>query len=336
MNAIRAFRYAALCLLLLAGWLAMPSAAHADVVCQANIAGSTIPFGQVDPLAGTTMTSAQIDYSCTNYDHQKYDVTLCFNIGYGPAPLSAAQNRQMTGSGGNLEFQLYQGPSTTSPVAGSRNTPGWTPIRANFQISKATNGSGPAVLNNPVPVYVHAIIPPGQSGVSAGSYSADFGSGQLQLTGNLINTSDCGNTYDDGISTLSPFTVTASVLPACTVTATDLDFGTINGFLTGNHDSTSTIQVSCVSGTSYKVGLDDGAHYSAPDRRMQGPGGYISYALYRDSGRSQLWGDASGANAASGTGTGNPQNYTVYGRVPPQTTPSAGTYQDTVTVNVTY
>ena len=34
------------------------------------------------------------------------------------------------------------------------------------------------------------------------------------------------------------------------------------------------------------------------------------------------------------TGNGTGQNYTVYGRVPPQTTPAPGTYTDTITVKV--
>jgi spore coat protein U-like protein len=38
-----------------------------------------------------------------------------------------------------------------------------------------------------------------------------------------------------------------------------------------------------------------------------------------------------------GTGTGATQPaVTVYGRVPPQTTPAIGTYTDTVVVTVTY
>ncbi|MCE3520182.1 spore coat protein U domain-containing protein, partial [Escherichia coli] len=35
-------------------------------------------------------------------------------------------------------------------------------------------------------------------------------------------------------------------------------------------------------------------------------------------------------------GSGAAQPYTVYGRVPVQTTPAPGTYTDTITVTVTY
>jgi len=61
------------------------------------------------------------------------------------------------------------------------------------------------------------------------------------------------------------------------------------------------------------------------------------YGLYKDIDRTQPWGDASTpGSTVSGTGSGANQTLTVYGRVPPQTTPSAGVYADTVVVTVTY
>ena len=49
-----------------------------------------------------------------------------------------------------------------------------------------------------------------------------------------------------------------------------------------------------------------------------------------------MWGNTVGTNTIAGTGSGGSQSYTVYGRVPPQTTPAAATYTDTITVTVTY
>lgn len=43
-----------------------------------------------------------------------------------------------------------------------------------------------------------------------------------------------------------------------------------------------------------------------------------------------------GTDTLAGTGNGNVQNLTVYGRVPPQATPAAGVYTDTVAITVTY
>ena len=58
--------------------------------------------------------------------------------------------------------------------------------------------------------------------------------------------------------------------------------------------------------------------------------------LYSNSGRTVVWGNTVGTNTIAGTGNGSVHNLTVYGSVPAQTTPAAGTYTDTITVTVTY
>ncbi len=63
----------------------------------------------------------------------------------------------------------------------------------------------------------------------------------------------------------------------------------------------------------------------------------VTYGLYKDTDRAQPWGDAATpGSTVAGTGNGATQTLTVYGRVPPQATPSAGVYTDTVVVTVTY
>jgi len=47
-------------------------------------------------------------------------------------------------------------------------------------------------------------------------------------------------------------------------------------------------------------------------------------------------GNTVSTDTVAATGNGASQSYTVYGRVPAQTTPAPGTYTDTVTVTVTY
>jgi spore coat protein U-like protein len=61
-----------------------------------------------------------------------------------------------------------------------------------------------------------------------------------------------------------------------------------------------------------------------------------TYSVYRNSGHSQVWGNTTGTDTQSGTGTGSSQSLTVYGRVPSQTTPPPGIYTDTIVVTVTY
>lgn len=71
-------------------------------------------------------------------------------------------------------------------------------------------------------------------------------------------------------------------------------------------------------------------------RKMSKGSKLVTYGIYRDSGRSQPWGSTQGTNTASGTGSGTGQNFTAYGRVPVQTSPSPGNYADTVVTTITY
>ena len=74
-------------------------------------------------------------------------------------------------------------------------------------------------------------------------------------------------------------------------------------------------------------------------RKMKAGSATIGYQLYQDAGRSLVWGDTltgAGANVKSDTGNGMAQAHTVFGRVPAQTTPAAGTYTDTVVVTIEY
>ena len=128
--------------------------------------------------------------------------------------------------------------------------------------------------------------------------------------------------------------ISAQCLAATTST---LDFGT-SGILTGNVDATNTLQVTCTNTTPYNVGLDagTGAGATVATRKMTSGANTIDYTIYSDSGRTTVWGNSVGTNTVAAIGNGTAQSYTSYGRVPMQTTPTPGTYTDTITVTVTY
>lgn len=142
-----------------------------------------------------------------------------------------------------------------------------------------------------------------------------------------------------GATATGNMTVRITIQAECKIqTASDLDFGT-RGVVDANVDQTSTIGVQCTTGETYNVGLSAGAGAGATTavRRMTGPAAAtVDYTLYRDTARTQLWGVTIGTDTVAGTGNGSVQNLTVYGRVPPQTTPAAGVYTDTVAITVTY
>jgi spore coat protein U-like protein len=137
----------------------------------------------------------------------------------------------------------------------------------------------------------------------------------------------------------SQFQVTLTLQAECKLTsASTLAFGT-SGVIQTAITATSTINVQCTNTTPYNIGLNAGLGSGATvtTRTMTGGvGTAIAYQLFRDTARTQNWGITVGTDTLSGTGNGAVQPYTVYGSVPPQTTPAAGNYTDTVQVIVTY
>jgi len=132
----------------------------------------------------------------------------------------------------------------------------------------------------------------------------------------------------------SAFQVTSSVPGSCTVTAVELVFGTYHG---RQSDQTSTITVTCTRGVPYQIGLDNGLHYSAPNRRLKhrSSADYLIYELYRDAGRTARWGNDD-ASSVHMTGDGAAQHINVYSRVPAAQTGPIGSYSNTTIVTVNF
>jgi len=95
--------------------------------------------------------------------------------------------------------------------------------------------------------------------------------------------------------------------------------------------------LSGISSGSPDEANDHGTGATDPAQRKMSKGSkLVTYGIYRDSGRSQPWGSTQGTNTASDTGSGAGQNFTAYGGVPVQTSPSAGNCADTVVTTITY
>lgn len=139
-------------------------------------------------------------------------------------------------------------------------------------------------------------------------------------------------------TTTTTFTVQMTITASCIInSASTLNFGS-SGVIAANVDQTSTIQVQCTNTTPYNIGLDAGLGSGATvaARKMTNSGNTITYSLYSDAGRATVWGNMIGTNTVASTGTGSAQSFTVYGRVPAQSTPAPAVYTDTITVTVTY
>lgn len=136
------------------------------------------------------------------------------------------------------------------------------------------------------------------------------------------------------------FNVTANVPSSCTITATDLAFGSVPANPGANVDAQTTLSVTCTLSTTYTIALDKGLATggTVAMRQMQNGTNLLNYTLYTTTARTTVWGDGTlSTQTVSGTGNGNAQSVTVYGRVPSgQTNLAAGNFSDTITATVTY
>jgi spore coat protein U-like protein len=134
----------------------------------------------------------------------------------------------------------------------------------------------------------------------------------------------------------SNFQVTATVQATCLISAGALGFGTYTGVLS---NATSTISVTCTNTSGYNIGLSAGTTSGATvaARKMAGTGtDVLNYALFRDSSRTNNWGETVGTDTLAGSGNGLAQTITVYGQVPAGQYVSPGAYSDTITATITY
>ena len=158
------------------------------------------------------------------------------------------------------------------------------------------------------------------------------------LLSSMLVATPLGLSPSEAATTTSTFTVQMTITASCSIlSAATLNFGS-QGVLTANVDQSSIVQVQCTNTTPYNIGLDAGTGSGATvaTRKLTNGANTINYSLYQDAGRATVWGNTVSTNTVGATGNGASQSYSVYGRVPAQTTPAAAVYSDTITVTVTY
>ncbi|WP_404712933.1 spore coat U domain-containing protein [Sphingomonas sp. MMS24-J13] len=140
----------------------------------------------------------------------------------------------------------------------------------------------------------------------------------------------------DAATTTTTFPVSATVQAACSMSASNIAFGTYTG---ATLTATGSLSVTCTNSTSFTVGLSAGTGNGATTttRNMMGPGAAtLSYQMFRDAGYSANWGNTIGTDTYPGVGTGSGQILTIYGRVPAGQGSTPGAYSDTITATLTY
>ena len=136
------------------------------------------------------------------------------------------------------------------------------------------------------------------------------------------------------------FTVSATIVQDCNLSATNLAFGNYDAAGGSPLDATSPIDVYCSNGTPYSLALNVGSGGGTfASRTMSGGGGNLGFNLYTSAAHTVVWGDGTGATAAiDGTGVGllTAATHTVYGRVASGQDLAPGAYASTITVTVTF
>jgi spore coat protein U-like protein len=122
----------------------------------------------------------------------------------------------------------------------------------------------------------------------------------------------------------------------CTVSTSGISFGNYDVFSTLNDDITGTVNVNCLSGTTYVISLSSGSG-TYTSRIMTNGANILAYNLFLDPTHLTIWGDGSaGTGTLTGTGTGANTAATVYGRIPAGQNAAVGAYSDVITVTVTF
>ncbi len=138
------------------------------------------------------------------------------------------------------------------------------------------------------------------------------GSRDIRLSYGVLSCSLLGTTVG-----VPDFTVSAEVVASCEVDAVPMDFGNIPGQLTQSAIAEATINVRCTENANYQVFLDNGTSPGATGpaaRQMRNGLNTLTYGLFMDPGRSQVWGATPGT-AVSGVGAGANRAIPVYGRI---------------------
>ena len=275
------------------------ASAASSVSCTPSSAG--IAFGA---FTGSQITiTGSITLTCTGTGKDNFDL----NLSTGSS--GSFTTRRMKNGTNSLSYNLYVD-STFSKIWGSGS--GGTD-----HVSGTADMGSSTTITIVVPLYAKL---PAQTKPPFGPYSDTI----------------VASVVISGVTTTVSFLVTANVPPDCTFSAGDLVFGTYSGV---QLDAQSQISLTCTSGTAWNIGLDAGAFAGATvtTRKMTGPGASsMSYSLFRNSTRTQNWGNTVGTDTVSGTGSGSTQTVPVYGRVTAGQNLPAGSYQDTIIATITF
>lgn len=308
--------------LLLAALLACAPPARAQQCWVQNSFG--LDFGTVTPAGGSS--TGEILIRCQAPYGSRTFFTMCVFL--GPGAQGSIDPRRMTNYNGSyLDYDIYADPGHTQQVG---DLGGSQPIYR-LQVEVPAND----IVETHA--YVYGRVRPGQSVPTFAQFKEVGIQGKLLYLYSPAQPPVSSNCSGGALSFFSEQEIVATFEDACTLSATDLDFGQVDT-LERPVDGTSSIRVECPSEADWSLGLGNGMNHAGGMRRMAGSDGHVGYELYRDPARHQSWGDTGADDRLPGAtdAHGNPVTVTVYGRVPAQADVPPGHYTDTVVATLYY
>jgi len=159
------------------------------------------------------------------------------------------------------------------------------PYPYGYSYDLALNGSG----NGSASLTVYGQVLAGQPTAIPGTYTWTSAASPGMVYGYKSSAICPTGSYT---ASTSGTTWTATIASNCSVSATNLNFGTV-GLLNSALNATNTLSVQCTNTTPYNVGLNasNGMGATVTSRTMTNGVATVSYSLYRDSAGTTNWGN---------------------------------------------
>ncbi|MBZ9601988.1 Csu type fimbrial protein [Phyllobacterium chamaecytisi] len=310
-----------------------PGTAMADTTC--SFTPPTVDFGVGDlVLDGKIDAKIEIKLSCET--DIAFDVAgilgarirVCMSIAQGTMGGNANWRFLADAEDNKLNFQLYGNPDHTVPYRPGIVNSGDVDVNWSLlSIGERKKGSGTFTFYGWIPV---------QKNIADGEYKTELPVSYTYV-GYWWLFPPQGCNLSGAKSTSGNLKVRFIAKPRCTLDVSQhIDFGTWQD-LQQPRDQQGEFRVMCPKGTNYDLKLGWGDQgVSNTTRYMSNGNEKINYDLFKDSQRSQLWGDAGALVLKGQKGDGLETAFPVYARVPKQNTPSQGTYNDHVVVTLEY
>jgi spore coat protein U-like protein len=342
---------AALCSVLARRWMLLPVLLLALLCGQARadscaVAQSDIVFPTVSSISPTHVyASANFKVTCTWTSFVAGllfpNATVCLYLGAGSNSSATVTAPRQLGNGAKaVNYNIY----TDASYAAAKIWGGWagttTPAAANTITFTFNKTGGVGSLSQDVNLFARLNADSTLSALDIGPdnlmLSSNFGAGSVlfRYMFFLTGLGDCTL----GTSVAMPFQVRANVINDCNITVGNLVFPNSN-LLSSAARTTSNLAVQCSKNTPYRIAFSAGANGSGMTARKMkniSTTETVSYRLSNTLDGVSLGDGSGGTVMLSGTGDGTTSNQTVYGLVPPQTTPSPGDYKDSVTATVSF